>query len=124
GTDASGKVVPATSRRRPSARSTTSGRSWRRQALKSASNFAAMNEVYRTYWPKDPPARTTVVANLVLPEALVEIAMVAVPKGKERTVVHPADWMQSPNPYSYGIKTGNTLFLAGLVSRNGKDNSV
>jgi len=32
--------------------------------------------------------------------------------------------MQSPNPYSYGIKTGNTLFLAGLVSRNGKDNSV
>src|SRR5439155_18360505 len=33
-------------------------------------------------------------------------------------------WIQSPNPYSYGIRTGNTLFLAGLVSRNGKDNSV
>ena len=32
--------------------------------------------------------------------------------------------MPSPNPYSYGIKTGTTLFLAGLVSRNGKDNSV
>jgi reactive intermediate/imine deaminase len=31
--------------------------------------------------------------------------------------------MRSPNPYSYGIKTGNTLFLSGLVSRNGKDNT-
>jgi reactive intermediate/imine deaminase len=92
--------------------------------LKNQSDFAAMNEVYRTYWPKDPPARTTVVASLVRPEALIEIAMVAVPTGGERTVIHPADWMQSPNPYSYGIKTGNTLFLAGLVSRNGKDNSV
>src|SRR3974390_2413836 len=24
--------------------------------IRSASDFAAMNEVYRTYWPKDPPA--------------------------------------------------------------------
>jgi len=92
--------------------------------LKSQSDFAAMNEVYRTYWPKDPPTRTTVVASLVRPEALIEIAMVAVPNGAERVVVHPADWLQSPNPYSYGIKSGNTLFLSGLVSRNGKDNSV
>jgi len=92
--------------------------------LKSQSDFAAMNEVYRTYWPKDPPTRTTVVASLVRPEALIEISMVAIPNGGERVVVHPADWMQSPNPYSYGIRTGNTLFLSGLVSRNGKDNSV
>src|SRR5204863_7185215 len=92
--------------------------------LKNQSDFAAMNEVYRTYWTKDPPARTTVVASLVRPEALIEIAMVAVPNGGERVVVHPSDWLQSPNPYSYGISTGNTLFLSGLVSRNGKDNSV
>ena len=92
--------------------------------LKSQSDFAAMNEVYRTYWPKDPPTRTTVVASLVRPEAIIEISMVAVPDGGERVVVHPSDWLQSPNPYSYGIRTGNTLFLSGLVSRNGKDNSV
>ena len=94
--------------------------------LRSASDFAAMNEVYRTYWPKDPPGRTTVIvtAPFVLPEGLVEIAMVAVPNGGERVVVHPSDWMQSPNPYSYGIKSGNTLFLSGLISRNGKDNTV
>ena len=50
--------------------------------------------------------------------------MIAVPDGAERVVIHPADWVKSPNPYSYGIRTGDTLFLAGLVSRNGKDNSA
>ena len=92
--------------------------------LKNASDFAAMNEVYRTYWPKDPPVRTTIVADLVRANALVEMSMVAIPNGGNRQVIHPASWMKSPNPYSYGIKTGSTLFLSGLVSRNGKDNSV
>ena len=91
--------------------------------IKNAADFAAMNEVYRTYWPKDPPVRTTIVANL-LRDSLVEMSMVAVPNGGQRQVIHPASWMKSPNPYSYGIKTGSTLFMAGLVSRNGKDNSV
>ena len=92
--------------------------------LKNAADFQAMNEVYRGYWPKDPPARTTVAANIVLPEALVEISMVAIPNGRERKVIHPPDWVKAANPYSYGIQSGDTLFLAGLVSRNGKDNSV
>ena len=94
--------------------------------LRSASDFAGMNEVYRTYWPKDPPTRTTVVVPQPLANAdgLVEIAVVAVPTGGERVVVHPSDWIKSPNPYSYGIKSGNTLFLSGLISRNGKDNTI
>jgi reactive intermediate/imine deaminase len=92
--------------------------------LRNASDFAAMNDVYKTYWPKDPPTRTTVVAPLARPEALVEIGMVAIPSGGERRVVHPTDWIASPNPYSYGIQTGSTLFLSGLISRNGRDNTV
>ena len=92
--------------------------------LKTADDFAAMNEVYRTFWKADPPVRTTIVADFVVPNALVEIAVVAVPTGGQRQVIHPAAWVKSPNPYSYGIKSGNTLFLAGLVARNGKDNSV
>ncbi|HKB13169.1 MAG TPA: RidA family protein [Vicinamibacterales bacterium] len=90
--------------------------------LRNQSDFAAMNEVYRTYWTKDPPARTTVMLPL-LNEGLVEIAVVAIPDGGERVVVNPAEWNSSPNPYSYAIKTGNTLFLAGLIARNGKDNT-
>jgi reactive intermediate/imine deaminase len=94
--------------------------------LRNAGDFAAMNEVYAGYWPKDPPARTTVVVTQPLANAdgLIEISMVAVPDGGERIVVHPSDWIRSPNPYSYGIRTGNTLFLSGLVSRNGKDNTT
>jgi enamine deaminase RidA (YjgF/YER057c/UK114 family) len=93
--------------------------------LRNASDFAAMNEVYATYFPKDPPARTTVILTqpLALAEGLVEIAVVAIPTGGERTVVHPAGWVTSPAPYSYGIRSGNTLFMSGLISRNGKDNA-
>ena len=91
--------------------------------LRNAGDFAAMNEAYRTYWPKDPPARTTVIANLVLPEALVEIAMVADVDGAPRKVIRPAGWTAASNPYSYGILCGDTLFTAGFLSRSGKDNS-
>jgi reactive intermediate/imine deaminase len=92
--------------------------------LKNVADFGAMNEVYRTYWPADPPARTTIAANLVNPEGLVEISIVAVPNGAERRVIRPQGWVAGSLPYSYGILSGDTLFLAGLVSRNGKDNSV
>src|SRR3954447_855348 len=91
--------------------------------LRNQADFAAMNEVYRGYWTKDPPARTTVIVPL-LNEGLVEIALVAVPDGGERVVVNPSEWLSSPNPYSYGVKTGNTLFMSGLIARNGKDNSA
>src|SRR5438067_2007071 len=66
--------------------------------LRSAGDFAAMNEVYATYFPKDPPARTTVVVPQPLANAdgLVEISMVAVPAGGERVVVHPSGWIKSP----------------------------
>ena len=90
--------------------------------LRNQSDFAAMNEVYRSYWAKDPPARTTVMLPL-LNDGLVEIAVVAVPDGGERVVVNPSEWSSSPNPYSYAIKTGNTLFMSGLIARNGKDNT-
>jgi len=92
--------------------------------LKSASDFAGMNEAYSGFWTKDPPTRTTVVADFVVSDALVEISMIAVPTGAERIVVHPASWIKSPSPYSYAIRTGDTLFLSGLVSRNGRDNAV
>ena len=92
--------------------------------LRSAADFQAMNGVYRTFWPKDPPTRTTIVTDLATPGALVEMSMIAVPAGAERTVIHPSDWLRSPSPYSYAIKSGDTVFLSGLVSRNGRDNSV
>jgi 2-iminobutanoate/2-iminopropanoate deaminase len=89
--------------------------------LRNASDAAAMTEVWRTVWPKDAPTRTTISADLVSADALIEIAVVAVPTGGERTIITPAGW-STANPYSYAIKTGDTLFMSGLVSRGAKDN--
>jgi enamine deaminase RidA (YjgF/YER057c/UK114 family) len=92
--------------------------------LRCGSDFQSMNDAYRAFWSKEPPTRTTVVADLEEPRALVEISAVAVRTGGDRTVVHPEHWIASPNPYSYAIRSGDTVFLSGLVSRNGRDNSV
>jgi len=45
--------------------------------LSDMANYAAMNEVYRGYFPKDPPARYCIRADLVKPGFLVEIASIA-----------------------------------------------
>jgi len=45
--------------------------------LKDLKDYAAMNEVYREYFPENPPARYCICADLVKPEFLVEVASVA-----------------------------------------------
>lgn len=52
--------------------------------LTSIADFQAMNEVYVTFFPKDPPTRATVaVAALASPQANVEIeCMFAMPAGR------------------------------------------
>ncbi len=46
--------------------------------IKDMSLWPAMNEVYQTYFPKDPPARSSFgVDALALPELLVEIECIA-----------------------------------------------
>jgi 2-iminobutanoate/2-iminopropanoate deaminase len=40
-------------------------------------HFEAMNEVFASFFPQDPPARTTVQAALAEPEMLVEIEAIA-----------------------------------------------
>ena len=91
--------------------------------LKAGSDFQTMNDTYKTFWRKDPPTRTTVVTGLLL-GADVEISLIAARKGTARTVIHPESWAKSPNPYSYGIRTGDTVFFSGLVPRNARDNST
>jgi 2-iminobutanoate/2-iminopropanoate deaminase len=43
--------------------------------LSDMANFAAMNEVYKKYFPKNPPARTTV--GVTMPKIKVEIDCIA-----------------------------------------------
>ena len=90
--------------------------------LKNATDAPAMTEVWRQRWPKNPPTRTTVVADFVAPNALIEIAVIAVADGGERVVVHPAGW-STANPYSHAIRSGDTLFISGQVSRDPRANT-
>lgn len=49
--------------------------------LTDVKDFQGMNQVYREFFPTDPPARTTVaVAGLVVPGALIEIECMAAGK--------------------------------------------
>jgi aminoacrylate peracid reductase len=45
--------------------------------LKDLGDYAAMNEVYREFFPSQPPARYCIRADLVKPEFLVEISSIA-----------------------------------------------
>jgi aminoacrylate peracid reductase len=45
--------------------------------LKDLADYAAMNAVYREFFPNEPPARYCIRADLVKPEFLVEIASTA-----------------------------------------------
>ncbi len=92
--------------------------------LRTASDFQAMNAVYAGFWSKEYPTRTTVVTQPVTPGALLDMSIIAASAHADREVVHPSDWLRSPSPYSYAIRSGDTVFLSGLVSRNGRDNSA
>ena len=91
--------------------------------LRHASDFQGMNEIFREYFPSEPPTRTTVQTDLVREDALVEMSMTAIRPGAERTVLQPEGWPAGTAPYSYGIKSGDTVFLAGILGRDYSDNS-
>jgi 2-iminobutanoate/2-iminopropanoate deaminase len=90
--------------------------------LKNPADFEALNATYREYFRESPPTRTTVVTDL-LNGALVEISAIALPNGAKREVLIPDGWMKSPRPYSFIIRTDDLVFLSGLISRRGADDS-
>ena len=92
--------------------------------LSSSDDFAALNAVWKRYWPMSPPARTTVVAKLPLPGARIQVSAVAAPQGVERRVVLPKGWPVPAAPLSHGVLAGGTLFLSGQVPRRGADNAL
>jgi enamine deaminase RidA (YjgF/YER057c/UK114 family) len=84
--------------------------------LTDTRHFQAMNGVYRTYFQTNPPTRATVQADLLDPDALFQISVVAARGPKE--IVTPGDLRSPELPYSWGVKVGNTLFVSGATSRS------
>ena len=46
--------------------------------LSNRDDFPKMNEVYKTYFPEEPPARATIITGLVSTKMLVEIQCIAI----------------------------------------------
>ena len=84
--------------------------------LKDTRHFAAMNGIYRGYFAENPPTRATVEADLPDRDALVQISAVATPD--ETEVIAPPGLQSPALPYSWGIRAGDVLFIAGATSRD------
>ena len=84
--------------------------------LRDTRHFSAMNGVYRGYFAENPPTRATVEADLPDIGALVQISAVATPD--ETEVIAPPGLQSPALPYSWGIRAGGVLFIAGATSRD------
>lgn len=81
--------------------------------LAESRHFREMNQVYRTFFPEDPPVRATVRARLASPDLKVEIQCVA-SATKEREALGEVN---SALPFSAAIKSGDRIFVSGMVGR-------
>jgi 2-iminobutanoate/2-iminopropanoate deaminase len=86
--------------------------------------FQDMNNVYRTYFPTDPPARATVKALMTSPDYIVEITMVAVKASNRTAFTTPAadgkPGTKNPN-LSSAIRAGNRLYVAGILGNTAEN---
>lgn len=87
--------------------------------LTDDSLFEEMNDQYRTYFMKDPPARATAVTDLMGTDSTVEITLIATESGKQ--TLGPA---VSPSlPLSTAVRTGDLLFLSGVLGNTDTNTS-
>lgn len=83
--------------------------------LTDIKNFSRMNDVYRTYFKSDPPARTTIAVPALPGDSHVEITFIA--SRNRREVIRPDGLKPIVNaPYSMGVMAGDTLYLSGQGS--------
>jgi enamine deaminase RidA (YjgF/YER057c/UK114 family) len=86
--------------------------------ITDAAQFQAMNTAYRTAFPEAPPARATVICDLMGSSFLVEVTMIAVADPARRAVATTgADGTPRPaNPnLSAAIVAGDRLFVSGML---------
>ncbi len=88
--------------------------------LTDIKNFQTMNKVYKSYFPSNPPARTTIAVPALPGDSQVEITFIA-SKNKNRQCVYAGDIKPTPNDlYSGGVRVGDLLYLSGQGSRHYK----
>lgn len=82
--------------------------------LRDGRDFAGMNEVYRSVFPEPRPARATVRAGIMHPDARMEIQSVAVKDASRRT----AGEVAAGATISPSVVAGGRQFTAGMTGRD------
>lgn len=84
--------------------------------LTDIKNFGEMNGVYKTYFPKDPPARTTVALPALPGGSQIEITLIAA-RIPDRNAIFPEGQKASPTDlFTPAIQAGDLVFLSGQGS--------
>jgi enamine deaminase RidA (YjgF/YER057c/UK114 family) len=88
--------------------------------LTDVNAFGEMNKAYVPHYPKNPPARATVIVGLPGPTYKVEVTMTAVKGAKEAFATPAADGTPGkPSPtLSSAIKVGKRLYVSGILGNN------
>lgn len=86
--------------------------------LTDSRDFPGLEEVWREYFPKDPPARAIVPATTVMPGCRLEIQVVAVaPDGHVKKETVRTDRASVPTIHQpQATKAGDLIFLSGLMA--------
>ena len=90
--------------------------------LTDVSKFEEMNAIFRSYFPRSPPARATLGVSK-LPGTPVEINAVAIRNASDKKVVSVPGY-QSSEPISAGVLTSDRLFVSGMRGRSLTDGKV
>lgn len=86
--------------------------------LPNLAHFAELDEVWRAFFPKDPPARSIIPARLTIPGSVVEINAIAiVPDGHVTKETVHTDRAPMPTIHEpQAIKAGDFVFLSQLMA--------
>ena len=84
--------------------------------LPDPADYGAMNDAYGAFLTDAPPARATVRARLLHPEARFGVQCIAV-LGDDHRVVKAPGTAPSNRPFSPAVEAGGRLYLAGMVGR-------
>src|SRR5437588_1061778 len=84
--------------------------------LTDASDEGPLNTVWKEYFPKSPPARSTIGVAL-LPGTPVEMSAVAVRDLSQKKTVAPPGY-PATSPLSPGVLAGERLYLSGFLGRD------
>ena len=88
--------------------------------LTDVQTFGEMNKAYVPNFPKNPPARATVIVGLPGPQYKVELTPTAV-RGAKEVITTPGPDGSPGKPsatLSSAIKVGNRLYVAGILGNN------